>query len=197
MAKYFPELRVKLKTARVEAQFIRIEAERARNPLRAAYLTSRRRGQVRDESRAANLAYGFLRGRSYIELEREARTEPNWKRVLTIATMYGLIPPEGGTRDLLIGDRLIEQSAWFTDWLAEAKEVWFHDSLVREEVRAEKRIRRQEQKALRLKAQENAEAWKAAREAKRIAWAREEARQGRFPFGDIPEVREPEAALPD
>jgi hypothetical protein len=192
MAKYFPELRVKLKTTRVEAQFIRVEVERARNPLRAAYLTSRRRGQVRDEARAANLAYGFLRGRSYIELEREARTEPNWNRVLTIAQMYGLIPPKGGARD-----RLIEQSARFTDWLAEAKEIWDHDNLVREEVRAEKRLRRQEQKALRLKAQENAEAWKAAREAKRIAWAREEARQGRFPFGDIPEVREPEAAIQD
>jgi hypothetical protein len=44
---------------------------------------------VRRESRIANLAYGFLRGRSYRALEAKCYEEPNWQRVAELVRKYG------------------------------------------------------------------------------------------------------------
>lgn len=45
--------------------------------------------EVRREARSACLAYGFLRGRAYHQLESKCYTEPNWARVKAIALKYG------------------------------------------------------------------------------------------------------------
>jgi len=43
---------------------------------------------VRNESRVANIAYGFLRGREYYEIEQYCYTTPNWKRVEELVMKY-------------------------------------------------------------------------------------------------------------
>ncbi len=44
---------------------------------------------VRDETRAALLAYGFLRGKKYRELEAHAHQEPDLKRIAELARKFG------------------------------------------------------------------------------------------------------------
>lgn len=44
---------------------------------------------VRAEIRSAHLAYGYMRGRSYKQLEAKCREEPNWDRVTRIVRSFG------------------------------------------------------------------------------------------------------------
>ena len=44
---------------------------------------------VRDAARAALLAYGYIRGRRYRQMEATCRTVPNWKEVERLARKYG------------------------------------------------------------------------------------------------------------
>lgn len=46
---------------------------------------------VRPEARAALLAYGFLRGRSYRAIEAKCYQEPDWFNVLKIARRFGTV----------------------------------------------------------------------------------------------------------
>lgn len=43
---------------------------------------------VRKEARASQLAYGFLRGRDYKQMEQKCYTEPNWSKVQDIAERF-------------------------------------------------------------------------------------------------------------
>ena len=70
-------------------------------------LAEHRKGLVRSEARAANLAYGFVRGRSYKEIEQTCHNPPNWNRVEKLVTTYG----EGDSRDI---------AQRFAAWKAEA-----------------------------------------------------------------------------
>lgn len=44
---------------------------------------------VRHEARAAHVAYGFLRGRTYEQVEGSAQSSPNWERVESLVKKYG------------------------------------------------------------------------------------------------------------
>lgn len=44
---------------------------------------------VRREARASCLAYGFLRGRAYKQLEAKAYTQPDWAKVADIVRRFG------------------------------------------------------------------------------------------------------------
>lgn len=120
--KYYPELRIKLKTLAAEAGIIRHEVERARNPLRASYMTEHRRSQVRCHARVSNLAYGMLRGLDYVDMEQGAKTEPSWLHVRNIALKFGKIGETGWdqvdlrTTQLLVGE--------IDDWIALARVSW-------------------------------------------------------------------------
>lgn len=52
---------------------------------------------VRTEQRAALLAYGYLRGRSYRTMEFKCNEPPNWSRVAELVRKYG--PP--GTKEAI------------------------------------------------------------------------------------------------
>ena len=52
---------------------------------------------VRPEARAAHLALGFLRGKSYVTMENKSYDWPNWTRIQEIITKYG----DGDIRVLL------------------------------------------------------------------------------------------------
>lgn len=66
---------------------------------------------VRKETRNALLAYGFLRGLKYVEMENFAWTQPNWERVKKLAMRYAELDEE-------INQQVISQR--FAEWQDEA-----------------------------------------------------------------------------
>ena len=84
-------LKVKIKSLAAEARIIRHEERQVRGLDRVA-LSEHRRGIVRREARSAQLAYGYLRGRLYRQLERTCSTSrpgPDWAAVERLVKRYG------------------------------------------------------------------------------------------------------------
>jgi len=93
-------LKIKIMSLAAEARIIRREESKARAAWRhnrsntAAEqdfwgLRSHRTWNVRNEARVALLAYGYLRGRTYRQLEFNPGSEPDWARVVQLAARYG------------------------------------------------------------------------------------------------------------
>jgi hypothetical protein len=57
-------------------------------------MKAHRRFDVREEARVAQLAYGFLRGKSYRRIEFKCWTQPKWSRVATLISRYGCVPTQ-------------------------------------------------------------------------------------------------------
>src|SRR4051812_32700481 len=72
-------LRIKLKSLAAESRIIR--KEERRNKRLAPLLVQHRRDVVRAAARNTLLAYSFLRGRYYGDVEHLAKVPPNWKEV--------------------------------------------------------------------------------------------------------------------
>lgn len=85
-----PELRVKLKSLAAESLIIKREMLRFRttNPYYER-LHLHRVHDVRDEARATNIAYGFLNGLTYNEIEEVSYAQPKWDRVAAMVKKYG------------------------------------------------------------------------------------------------------------
>jgi hypothetical protein len=81
-------LKVKIKSLSAEARIIRLEEGRSRGELRFL-LRQHRRREVRSESRASLIAYGYLRGRSYTCVEPGAKGRPDWSAVQRMVKKYG------------------------------------------------------------------------------------------------------------
>jgi hypothetical protein len=89
-------LKVKIKSLAAEATIIRKEEAKAKRLKhkserheRAFFgLKSHRRNEVRDEARHSLLAYGFLRGRRYSQIENQGNSSPDWKRVRQLITKF-------------------------------------------------------------------------------------------------------------
>src|SRR4051794_30482561 len=87
-------LKVKLKSLAAEARIIRFHEQRTRGELRARLHTHRVR-EVRTEAHATHLAYGFIRGRSRLQIEPNRRILPAlaeiaiWSRVTSMVKKYG------------------------------------------------------------------------------------------------------------
>jgi hypothetical protein len=114
------ELKVKLISLGLEAQAIRrierklkskpgfrIEGSNTRKAFKS--IQDHRRQDIRSEARHSHLAYGFLRGRAYAEIERSTYTNPDWGRVLRIARRFS-------DED----QRIVDQR--FAEWKAQAGE---------------------------------------------------------------------------
>lgn len=99
-------LKIKIMSLAAEARIIRCEEKKwPGGDTRQGY-TGIREGlhlhrihEVRPEARAALVAYGFLRGRTYRAIEAKAIEPPNWPRVLTLINKYG--PTAKMTKDEL------------------------------------------------------------------------------------------------
>jgi hypothetical protein len=66
--------------------------KRKRNEIQDAVfwgLRNHRIEDVRSEARAAQVAYGYLRGKTYEQVEGGTLTSPNWSRVYTLVEKYG------------------------------------------------------------------------------------------------------------
>jgi hypothetical protein len=96
-------LRVKAESLEAESRIIRNhENDRLEKAVIARYLgkdptyhekiyrglNSHRRNELRKEARSTNIAYGFLKGKTYREIETLAYVQPDWERVKTLAGKY-------------------------------------------------------------------------------------------------------------
>jgi len=83
-------LKIKIMSLAAEARIIRKEERKWPGPSDVRQgLHQHRMIDVRRECRVANLAYGFLRGRSYGALEAKCYEEPNWQRVAELVRKFG------------------------------------------------------------------------------------------------------------
>lgn len=82
-------LKVKIKSLAEEARIIRKEETRAKDKITRESLCNHRIHVVRRECRNTHLAYGFLRGKTYDQLERNCETPPDWKKVFAMVKKYG------------------------------------------------------------------------------------------------------------
>lgn len=82
-------LKVKIKSLAAEARIIRQETKRAKSLSIKNGLYRHRIDVVRVEARHTQLAYGFLRGRTYQQIEHKAQVEPNWAKVRKMIEKYG------------------------------------------------------------------------------------------------------------
>jgi len=85
------QLKVKVKSLAEEARIIRKEERKAkgRDSQLLSSLQCHRRISLREESRSAQLAYAFLRGLQYEQVERKCKTPPNWYRVKQLVEKFG------------------------------------------------------------------------------------------------------------
>ena len=94
-------LRVKVKSLAAESRIIRQEEKHSRGLLRDE-LHLHRVGIVRSESRSACLALGFIKGRTYEQMEKDPGTKPNWAKVNQLLKKYG--PTENGISVVITPD---------------------------------------------------------------------------------------------
>lgn len=90
-------LKVKIKSLAEEAKIIRKEEKGPHNDRdeyghspRQMGLQLHRTGTVRREARHALLAYGFIRGRKYSQMEAKCEFPPDWESVKRMVVKYGL-----------------------------------------------------------------------------------------------------------
>ena len=92
-------LKIKLKHLAEEARIIKHQEQKMRGKNwgeHSAYFREHRIHGVRPECRATHIAYGFLRGRTYEQIEGSAKPildymykDNLWKRVSMMVRMYG------------------------------------------------------------------------------------------------------------
>lgn len=102
-------LRVNIKSLAAESIIIRKEIRKYKDQPTKNSLHEHRVLGLRKEARHAQLCYAAVRGIPYSKIERNAKTEPNWKRIFDKLTRH--------TKD----ESLIEKVC---DWCEEAKKQW-------------------------------------------------------------------------
>jgi len=91
-------LKIKIKSLAEEAKIIKREEQKWNIPftidnLKTVHplyfsLREHRINVVRRECRLSNIAYGYLRGRSYKQIENKCYEAPNWERVAEIIRKF-------------------------------------------------------------------------------------------------------------
>lgn len=117
-------LKVKIKSLAEEAKIIRKETKRAKRASIRDGLALHRKGIVRCEARHTHLAYGFLRGRDYRQMEPKAHEAPNWEKVRKMVEKYGT-HLDWSSEDCGYNthkDRKEEVRKRFEEWLTKAQE---------------------------------------------------------------------------
>lgn len=126
-------LKVKIKSLAVEAKIIRNEEKRCKSSSLREGLYRHRIDVVRKEARHTLLAYGFLRGLSYKDMEPNAKVAPDWNKVRKMVEKYGThVPPFwwNAIKDWKAYDEsvknakqhLVDILKLFDEWLLKAQE---------------------------------------------------------------------------
>lgn len=83
-------LKVKIKSLAEESKIIRKEENRVPKASPEFFgLRSHRKFDVRHEARSALLAYGFLRGVEYRNIESKTKRQPDLNRIIELVYKYG------------------------------------------------------------------------------------------------------------
>ena len=102
-------LKIKLKSLACEARIIRREEAQLKGQcikeqvevvrpftFTRGEMEAHRRYVVGKEARHTLLAYSFIRGRAYQDVEQKAKTPPDWKKVRQMVERYGSFTQAGG-----------------------------------------------------------------------------------------------------
>lgn len=81
-------LKVKVISLADEARTIRRLEAKAKHVIQSE-LHEHRVKQVRWAARDAHIAYGFVKGRTWKQMEATAKSEPNWKAIIAMVEKYG------------------------------------------------------------------------------------------------------------
>jgi hypothetical protein len=113
------ELKVKIKSLAAEAKIIRLEETRSKGSQRQS-LYFHRIYDVRQEARLSQLAYAFLRGREYSQVESKNSKLVNWDRLIKLVEKFGIFYFYVDSRKEY--DRLLlEQQTSLRKWIELAK----------------------------------------------------------------------------
>ena len=85
-------LKMKVKSLAAESQIIRHQELKFKGKSwchLADPLIAHRRGPLRSEARDTHVAYGFLKGRTYRQIEDNPKTEPNWDNIARMVKKHG------------------------------------------------------------------------------------------------------------
>ncbi len=115
--KQIPELKIKIASLAQEAAIIRAEEKKHTGPRRDA-IHNHRVIDVRRAQRATLVAYGYLRGRAYRQIEPITRCNrpphdrpgPAWERVRDMVAKYGQNPDKKVVWDALLKWREVRRS---------------------------------------------------------------------------------------
>lgn len=121
-------LKVKIKSLAAESRIIRLAVKQEKNDAVKYHLHCHRIYDIRIESRFSQLAYGFIRGREYEQIEKKAKIEPDWKRVKALVEKFGECHfwQEGYESYKNLASRKSQQNDSFEKWLTRAKNVLAH-----------------------------------------------------------------------
>lgn len=124
------QLKVKIKSLAAESKIIRQEILKSKD----AGLTSSLQGHkimvVRPEARHSLLAYAFLKGKSYSEVERSARESPDWVKVAKLVEKFGQCWDWFDINSYTtLHSRQSEQNKKLLDWIEEARNYIKENSL--------------------------------------------------------------------
>lgn len=108
-------LKVKIKSLAAEARIIRLEEARTKDYQLKCVLYFHRVYDVRWEARWSQLAYGFLRGREYQEIEKSTQFI-DWRRVEKLVQKFG-VSYSTGEDYTDYKARLQQQELSFKKWL--------------------------------------------------------------------------------
>lgn len=112
------QLKVKIKSLAAEARIIRLEELRSTGVIQRS-LHFHRTYDVRNEARWSQLAYAFLRGRDYAQVEAKSSGWVNWDRVMKLVAKFGEFYYDCPYKDF--EQRLNEQNVALRQWIDFAK----------------------------------------------------------------------------
>lgn len=82
-------LKVKIKSLAVEARIIKREEGKTKDPQLKNSLRFHRTYDVRKEARSAHLAYAFLKGFEYAQIESRCNEKPDFVRIKKLVEKFG------------------------------------------------------------------------------------------------------------
>lgn len=118
---YIKQLKVKIKSLAAESRIIRLEASRTKNLSAKNDMSNHRTGIVRSEARWSLIAYGFLRGRKYSDIEPTSTTLVSWGRVQKLVDKFGChyyYDSKENWQDFCVRKELQDKA--LTIWISEA-----------------------------------------------------------------------------
>lgn len=127
------QLKVKIKSLAAESKIIRREISKSKDVGLTASLQGHKMMVVRPEARHSLLAYAFLKGKSYSQVEKSARESPDWVKVVKLVEKFGQCWDWFDINSYTtLHSRQSEQNKKLLDWIEEAKEYFLKNRKIQQ-----------------------------------------------------------------